>query len=298
MDCLKGLTLSLHDALYVLRPTRDPEFRSANARTASTPCSQASAGRWALVLLLAASVSPVMGAGTGHGFAWANNTERTRYAPDPTYAFNSAGGRITITRSGVGTYQVTFAGLGGDGTAGGNVQVTAYGAGSETCKVSSWNSGGADFIVNVRCHDARGRQTDTRYSVHVQWPQDASTTSQGPAETSREILPDGKVLLEYSDGSSKLMFDGGFTVTTPDGEARTMLFSTQAPVAAPPSPPDGTPEQAWLEFHSRSLLDTISQLVDFDQASIDNYLAAEGNAGLYDRIAKRRKTLDYMVGDP
>ena len=56
---------------------------------------------------------------------------------------------MTITRSAQGRYSVRFAGLGGNGTAGGNVQVTAYGSGSESCKVVGWASSSPDFTTLV-----------------------------------------------------------------------------------------------------------------------------------------------------
>lgn len=247
-------------------------------------------------LLLAGFASNAYGAGSGYGFAWANNAQQASYAPDRTYAFNSSGGPISIQRRGAGTYQVNFSGLGGDGAAGGNVQVTAYGNGSEQCKVVSWDSGRKDFIINVRCFDVRGGAADARFSVHAIWPEAAApATPAGVHEISREILPDGKVRIKRSDGSTKTLFSGGYTITTPDGVSSMVLFSTQAPAAVPPSPPGGSSEQVWLENHSEGLLDTISKMVDFDQQSIDNYLAAEGDVGIYDKIAKRRQTLDFMI---
>jgi M6 family metalloprotease-like protein len=104
------------------------------------------------------------------GFAWANNATAASYAPNAIYAFNSAGGAITVTRTGTGTYAVKFAGLGGNGKAGGTVQVTAYGPGTETAKVTNWTSIGADFVVYVRCATPSGSPTDAQYTVLVTWP--------------------------------------------------------------------------------------------------------------------------------
>ena len=260
-----------------------------SARTQMTVC----------LLLAGGSVTSAFAAGPGHGFAWAAPATQERYTPSAAYAFNSSGGPITIIRRNTGVYRVTFSGLGGRGAAGGNVQVTAYGDGSEVCKVESWNSARADFIVNVRCHDVRGRPTDTRYSLNVMWPdQGAAPTPQGTNEISRRVLDDGKVEIRYSDGSGKLLYDGGYTNISPDGAQSSVLFSTHAPAAIPPSPPAGSLEQVWLEYHSEQLLNTLSRLVGFDQNSIDNYLAAEGEASVYDRIAKRRRTVDYLVTAP
>jgi choice-of-anchor B domain-containing protein len=105
------------------------------------------------------------------GYAWADDATADRYAPSTTYSHNLSGGPIEITRSGTGTYAVRFAGLGGAGTAGGHVQVTAYGPESETCKVERWNSSGADFVADVRCFDTAGKPADARYTVLVIGPE-------------------------------------------------------------------------------------------------------------------------------
>ncbi len=103
------------------------------------------------------------------GYAWADDPTSANYVPSALYAHSSAGRPIRISRSGVGTYTATFEGLGGNGRAGGHVQVTAYGPGSEFCKIVNWNSGGADFIVNIRCYGAQGSPADTRFTVMVAW---------------------------------------------------------------------------------------------------------------------------------
>ena len=104
------------------------------------------------------------------GYVWANNPTADSYTPSATYAYNGAGGPITITRSGTGSYAVRFTGLGGGGTPGGHVQVTAYGNGSENCKVSGWSSSGSDFVTYIRCFDVSGNPANTRYTVFVTWP--------------------------------------------------------------------------------------------------------------------------------
>jgi hypothetical protein len=120
-----------------------------------------------LFTILAALILPTLATAQKSGYAWANNPTSASYTPDTTYSFNSAGGAINITRSGVGTYSVKFSGLGG-GSSGGNVLVTAYGNGSETCKVASWNfAAGTDFVAGVRCFDHAGNSVDTMYTVRV-----------------------------------------------------------------------------------------------------------------------------------
>jgi hypothetical protein len=104
------------------------------------------------------------------GYAWANNPTTASYAPMASYAYNSSGGDIQVTRSAPGSYAVRFAGLGGQGTSGGHVQVTAYGPSNENCKVAWWSSHTSDFIANVRCFNTVGNAVDARYTVQVNWP--------------------------------------------------------------------------------------------------------------------------------
>jgi len=96
------------------------------------------------------------------GYVWADQISAASYSPSSTYSFNSAGGANTITRSAVGAYQVHLPGL---GQSNGNVKVTAYGSGSELCKVSSWGPSGTTQLVNVRCFTTGGAPVDTRFTM-------------------------------------------------------------------------------------------------------------------------------------
>lgn len=102
-------------------------------------------------------------------YVWAHDPAASSYTPNPQFSYNSAGGPITITRSGTGTYSIRFAGLKGPGPVGGNVQVTAYGTGNETCKLVSWGAGGPDLVVDVRCFDLGGANADAAYTALVTW---------------------------------------------------------------------------------------------------------------------------------
>lgn len=120
-----------------------------------------------LLTIMAALILPIAASAQKSGYVWANEPASASYTPNATYSFNSSGGAINISRTSVGTYSVRFSGLGGG--AGGNVLVTSYGNGSETCKVASWGSAGADFTANVRCFSATGTASDSMYSVRVAW---------------------------------------------------------------------------------------------------------------------------------
>lgn len=104
------------------------------------------------------------------GYAWANNPTAASYAPMANYAYNQSGGAIRITRTSIGNYSVRFVGLGGNGKAGGTVQVTGYGSDANDCKVRFWSSSGADMTASVRCTTPAGRDVDARYTILVRSP--------------------------------------------------------------------------------------------------------------------------------
>jgi hypothetical protein len=97
--------------------------------------------------------------GGPRAYVWANQQGAASYTPSLSYQYNSTGGTNTITRSGVGVYQVR---LPGAGNVSGHVQVTAYGSGSTRCKVQSWTSTVTAKLVNVRCFDTAGAPADSR----------------------------------------------------------------------------------------------------------------------------------------
>ena len=50
------------------------------------------------------------------------------------------------------------------------VQVSAYGSeDADTCKVSSWATGGADFTAGVRCYNHLGQLSDNRFDLLFVW---------------------------------------------------------------------------------------------------------------------------------
>ncbi|MBK7949743.1 MAG: FG-GAP repeat protein [Deltaproteobacteria bacterium] len=98
----------------------------------------------------------------GLAFAWANQLTLPSYAPFALYTFHPSGGSVTATRSGAGTYAMTFSGFAGLGFDGGHVQVSAYGTDGDTrCGVASWNGD----TVEVNCRDSAGALADSAYAV-------------------------------------------------------------------------------------------------------------------------------------
>ena len=243
---------------------------------------------------------PAIAAGSGQGYAWADKPTQPNYTPSSAYSYNSSGGNIKVTRKGVGTYAIRFAGLGGRGTAGGHAQVSAYGPGSELCKIKSWDSRMADFTVNVGCFKSNGQAVDTRFLVNISWPlktQPAILTpsSSNQASPTRSISAEGNVVFTYSDGRIVEYYDGGFRTTMPDGRVSSASYSTQAPAAIPTDPPAGV-TQDWLAEHNEGLLSIINALVGNDQKVIDDYLAFEGQgSSIYQKISKRRTIISRLA---
>jgi hypothetical protein len=93
-------------------------------------------------------------------YAWANDRFAPSYSPSMSYRFNPSGGPVTILRTGIGRYTVTWAGLALLG--GGDVQVTAYSSGNIVCKVERW---GAPSAL-VRCFSpATGAPVDSQFTI-------------------------------------------------------------------------------------------------------------------------------------
>ncbi len=106
-------------------------------------------------------------------YAWANEASTASYTPNASYAYNPAGGGITITRNTTGSYSVVFSGLGArtDAMLGGlgNVQVSAYGTNSAICKPATWSASG-DYTVSVLCYNQNGLLSDNRFTIMVTLP--------------------------------------------------------------------------------------------------------------------------------
>jgi hypothetical protein len=97
------------------------------------------------------------------GYVWASQPTNPGYVAATGYEHNSAGGIVSITRSGTGIYQVRFAAMAG---VGGVAHASAYGS-SSICTVASWVQSGSDELVNVRCFTAAGAPADSRFIAHV-----------------------------------------------------------------------------------------------------------------------------------
>ncbi len=96
------------------------------------------------------------------GFVWAQQATGS-FAASSFYSRSSSNLANTITQTATGTYRVDFPGIGNE--VGGNVQVTAYGSGSERCKVNSWGSSGTTLQAFVGCFTSAGAPVNTLFTA-------------------------------------------------------------------------------------------------------------------------------------
>jgi hypothetical protein len=102
------------------------------------------------------SIAEALSTSLSTGVAWVWNDRPgvgLPYFPPARYAFNSAGGSITIESEHVGSYYVNLRSL---GDFGGNAQVVAYGSGGRAvCRVQRpYRTLGGDEQIAVKCRDS------------------------------------------------------------------------------------------------------------------------------------------------
>ncbi|WP_437486818.1 hypothetical protein WME75_04595 [Sorangium sp. So ce1014] len=105
--------------------------------------------------------------GLSYSYAWAHDTAAASYTPSLAYQKGFISGDagdveadITAGRTSAGRYSVNLPGMSATGS---NVQVTAYGTGSEYCKVVGWSGDGSETQASVACFDEGGTSADTRF---------------------------------------------------------------------------------------------------------------------------------------
>jgi hypothetical protein len=105
----------------------------------------------------------LLGSGKGYGYAWADQPTSASYTPSTFYSKTNPIGPISITRSSVGVYSVNFQSVGTAYLS--DVQVTAYGGGSNECRVGGWSPNGGGQTVTVYCNTTTGAPVDTYYTI-------------------------------------------------------------------------------------------------------------------------------------
>jgi hypothetical protein len=152
--------------------------------------------------------------GVEGGYVWANQPTTTDYTPNVFFQWNSAGRGNRIHRNGTGSYTVSLTKL---GPLSGTVEVTAYGTGSQYCKVQNWGPGGEDQQVNVGCFTATGAPTDTQFALVFSAGSPNGTSAYTYAWSSDATSPSVTPSLAYQRGfiGGDGPVNGGSVITTP-----------------------------------------------------------------------------------
>ena len=99
-----------------------------------------------------------------HAFVWANNPTAASYVPSSSYQYNLTGLDNEIERLSRGRYKVRMP-LVHSLSTGGNVQVSAYGTGTQRCKTWGWGRVAVTLEIQVRCFDTAGRPVDAQFTA-------------------------------------------------------------------------------------------------------------------------------------
>jgi len=94
-------------------------------------------------------------------YGWADLPSTANYSLLTSYSYNADNTGVTVARSGVGIYVLTFAGAGIVTT--GNAEVSAYGS-NATCYFVNWGSPSIDTI-SVNCVNSSGAAVDSKFDV-------------------------------------------------------------------------------------------------------------------------------------
>jgi hypothetical protein len=98
-------------------------------------------------------------------YVWADQPTAASYTPNTLYQHDTtiaSSGTITISRAGVGVYDVLlpFQDQGWDG---GHVAVTAYGSGTERCQINFWGGASGGRTAEILCFTNSGSPVDTLF---------------------------------------------------------------------------------------------------------------------------------------
>jgi hypothetical protein len=100
--------------------------------------------------------------GSDLAYVLADQPTAASYVPSPSYQANSSGATNQIQHLSTGYYLVKLPNL---GQPAGHVQVTAYGSGTERCKVVSWAPRGTEQDIQVLCNTHNGTPVDTKFTL-------------------------------------------------------------------------------------------------------------------------------------
>lgn len=115
----------------------------------------------------------------------------------------------------------------------------------------------------------------------------------------RTVLPDGRVRLDFADGSARIYNVGcGWTNIASDGHPAGGVACNEVQGASLPPPPGDPAFSGFLGTHEERLLLQITFLVGDDAQAVASYLALESGetASVVERIDLRRRYVDRLLG--
>lgn len=178
----------------------------------------------------------------------------------------------------------------------------------------NWNPGGAGGVYDNHAigvwytdghwaifnQDLVPMPAGAGFNVAVMIPDKLAAASASPPASTlleRKVNAVGRVEVQRADGSTKILFDGGYTIVAPDGRQSTAVFQQVQP-PTPPALPSEPAIVTWLETHNQNLLSIMAAVASDGQTSVDNYLRAEEpGLSLYKRIARRSLFIERMFAE-
>jgi hypothetical protein len=171
------------------------------------------------------------------GYVWANSPTSASYTPSTSYSFNRAGGAISITRQGEGTYTVRFAGLSALLGTKSTVHVTGYLAENTYCKPAAQKL--LSDVIHIKCFDAAsGRPTDAYYTVYITKRYGDLAFAYANLPTTNDYAPAGSAssnptgairVFRNGVGNYSVKFTGfGSRLTSNGGHAQAVALGTGA----------------------------------------------------------------------
>ncbi len=145
------------------------------------------------------------------GWVVARHPATHHYTPSLKDRGNSSGGINTVSRTGVGRYNVTMPGI---GAGGGIVHVTPLGAAPHVCIIVEWG-GSPDQDVSLRCFTRSGSPADSKFVANYLVVTSGSGGSSGRLgylwandETATDYTPDPNYSYNSSGGTNTIHRDG------------------------------------------------------------------------------------------
>ncbi|HEY4321586.1 MAG TPA: Ig-like domain-containing protein [Gemmatimonadales bacterium] len=160
--------------------------------------------------------------GARFAYAWANDgTPSVPYDAPSGYRYSSSGQPITITRTALGIYSITFAGQGRTVLAAHEaLMVSTWGTTAVACQLSDWTTAVAtDLTATVRCFTAGGVAADGSFTIGlVSAPRSGATLAFADAAqpttvtytpANSAVLPTGlSTITRFGAGNYSVRFDG------------------------------------------------------------------------------------------